>query len=112
MPDDPDRLFGIYLALDEAYLHEAVPSLKIYAQVAELIDHIRSSNPASEFLPLAESILVTMHRLQPALTGKVECSDEDKSRRRLKKMCDAWLRACPLRAANSDPEVRTLVAAI
>jgi hypothetical protein len=110
-PDHPDRLFEIYLALDEAYLHNSVPSQKLYGQVADFIDHLRSNNSASKFLPLAETILVTIHRLQPALGRESKSSDMGGSRYKLKKLCDDWLMACPLHAANSELGFRNAVVA-
>lgn len=108
---DPDRLFEIYLALDDAWLRDAMPSLRTYAQIGDLIDELRASDPASEFLPLAECLLVTIHRLQPALGSGAACSHLEEARHRLKKLCDQWLRACPLVAATYSPEVRELVSA-
>lgn len=69
---DRDRLFKIYLALDDAYLRDATPSLKTYARIGELIDDLRSADPVSQFLSLAEGLLVTLHRLQPAIGGEAD----------------------------------------
>ncbi|MBV1687733.1 hypothetical protein KRR38_08610 [Novosphingobium sp. G106] len=111
MAEGPDRLFEIYLALDDAYLHDAAPSLRTYTLLADFIDHTRLNNPASEFLPLAGRILVTLHRLQRALGNEVAGVIMDGSRHRLKKLCDEWLRACPLHVANSDLETLRMVTA-
>ncbi|HEX7930456.1 MAG TPA: hypothetical protein VF470_06085 [Sphingomicrobium sp.] len=111
MPIGLDRLFEIYLSLDDAYLRDAMPSLRTYAQIGELIDDLRSSDPFSEFLTLAEGLLVTIHRLQPALGGGPDCSHLQKTRYQLKQLCDEWLRACPLAAATWPPEARCLVLA-
>jgi hypothetical protein len=93
---DAYRLFEVYSTLDEACAQEGALPARAYAQVARFIDDMRFANPTSEFLALAERILVTMHRLQIALRNTSDNSDALEWRNGLKNMCDEWLGACPL----------------
>jgi hypothetical protein len=93
---DAYRLFEVYSTLDEACAQEGALPARAYAQLARFIDDMRFANPASEFLALAERILVMMHRMQIALRNTSDNSDALEWRSALKKMCDEWLGACPL----------------
>jgi hypothetical protein len=52
-----------------------------------------------------------MHRLRLSLGGEGNSPVAKRSRHWLKRICDEWLRVCPLRVARSEPDIRTLAAA-